>query len=273
MKKILSDKVNWEKLRIRGKKDWIIFWIFAALICYGLSSCFLTFKVTAWLFQRANPYMTNLNDPSCGWGRLMITLLLLALVGEVVLFLCERNLKGVISMAAVLLVAVFIPFITAGAYKVHTDLIVSSLWKEEPRYVSIWPESDPATGKRGTGLLIENLAEEEKQQLLELCRSLNMITDEEELGELAQWYQESRDAFTDAAEIRIGYDERYGHSYSFILRLHEGKVFIWRGNGKQPTQYLTFFEDNGVTKLVKDLLDKQPVSALQSLHINDCEED
>lgn len=257
MNKILLEKVNWEKLRIRGKKDWIIFWIFSTLICYGLSSFLPAFKGTDWLFQRANPYMTNLNDPSYGWERLMITLLLLALVAEVVLFLCKRNLKGAISMIAVLLVAVIIPFITAGAYKIHTDLIVSSLWKEEPHYVSVWSGRDPLTGKNETGLLSENLTEEEKQQLLELCRSLTMITDKEELSELAQWYQESPDAFMDAAEIRIGYDEKYGHSYSFILRLYEGKVFIWRGNGKQPVQYLTFFENNGIYEWVEELLNHE----------------
>lgn len=222
------NKLNLNKLRIKNKRDWCIFWIFTVLICYGLSSRLLTYGLQNRMFDYANPYMTNLNDPSAGWGRLLITLLLLALVAEAVLFLCKGIRRKIAAMTAVLAAAILMPFLTFGMYKVHTDMIVSSLWKEEPQSVSIWPETDPVTGKTGTGLRNEDLSEEQKSELLELCRNLTVISDEEELQRL--------------------------HSYSFILRIYEGKVFIWRGNGKQSRQYLTFFENNGITEWVEEIL-------------------
>lgn len=248
------NKLNLNKLRIKNKRDWGIFWIFTALICYGLSSRLLTYGLQNRMFDYANPYMTNLNDPSAGWGRLLITLLLLDLVAEAVLFLCKGIRRKIAAMTAVLAAAILMPFLTFGMYKVHTDLIVSSLWKEEPQSVSIWPETDPVTGKRGTGLRNEDLSEEQKSELLELCRNLTVISDEEELQRLEDWYCENNDAFMNASNIYLHFGKKYGHSYSFILRIYEGKVFIWRGNGKQSRQYLTFFENNGITEWVEEIL-------------------
>lgn len=247
-------KPNLCKIYIKSKKDWGIFWIFAALLCYGLSSCFPAYGFKDFVFSYASPYMTNLNDPSEGWGRLLITLLLLAVTAEAVLFL-RKGVRGRAAvMAAVLAAAVLMPFLISGLYRVHTDLIVSVLWEEEPQSVNIWPETDSVTGEKGTGLRNEDLSEEQKHELLELCRNLTVISDEEELQNLENWYGESEDAFMNAAEVYLHFDEKYGHSYSFVLRLYEGKVYIWRGNGKQPEQYLTFFEDNGITEWVEEIM-------------------
>lgn len=91
---ILTGKGFWDRFRIRRRRDWAVFWIFAGLLCYVAGGRFLSYKIKDWLFQSANPYMTNLNDPAPGWGRLLVVLLMLALLGELVLLLCKRNKKG-----------------------------------------------------------------------------------------------------------------------------------------------------------------------------------
>lgn len=242
------------KFRIRGKRDWAVFWIFAGLLCYVLGGRFLSYRIKDWLFQSSSPYMTNLNDPAPGWGRLMIALILLAAVGEIVLILCKRNRKGVIAMAVLLAGACVVPFAVKGLYRAHTYLIVSSLWKETPQTVRVWfLGKDQETGQTRYGFLDENLSMEQKQELLEFCKNMTIVSDEEERKELEEWYRETPSAFTDSTDINIKYNRKYGHSYSFNLRIYEGKIFIWRGNGKQPVQYVTFFEDNGLLEWLERL--------------------
>lgn len=241
-------KARLEKFRIKGKKDWAVFWVFAVLVCYGISSLLTGWRLKYWLFEHADPYMSNLNDPSEGWQRVMITLLLLAAVCETVLFLCKKNRKWKVT---VLSAAVLTPFLTLGAYKIHTRLIVESLWKEEPGAVSIWFQTELSSGKKG--LYGEELTEEEYQQLLTFCRNLTIVSDEEKQEELKEWYYGADDPFMKSDEIYLLFPQKWGHGYSFQLRLYEGKLFIWRGHGKQPEEYLTFFEDNGITAWLEEL--------------------
>lgn len=241
------------KFRIRGKRDWAVFWIFAGLLCYVLGGRFLSYGITDWLFQSSSPYMTNLNDPAPGWGRLMIALILLAAVGETVLIFCKRNRKGVIAMAVLLAGACVVPFAVRGLYSAHTYLIVSSLWEENPQTVSVWIGGDQKIGQTRYGLLDEDLSKEQKQELLEFCKHMTIVSDEEERRELEEWYGETPSAFMNATNIHIRYNRKYGHSYTFNLRIYEGKIFIWRGNGRQPAQYVTFFEDNGLVEWLENL--------------------
>lgn len=242
------------KFRIRRKRDWAVFWVFAGLLCYVLGGRFLSYRIKDWLFQSSSPYMTNLNDPAPGWGRLMIALILLAVVGEIVLIFCKKNRKGVIGMAMLLAGACVVPFAVKGLYRVHTYLIVSSLWKENPQTVSVWfLEKDQETGQTRYGFLDEDLSVEQKQELLEFCKNMTMVSDKEEKKELEEWYRETPSAFMDSTDINISYNRKYGHSYSFNLRIYEGKIFIWRGNGRQSAQYVTFFEDNGLIEWLEEL--------------------
>lgn len=253
-KESLTEKGIWERFRIRGKRDWAVFWIFTGLLCYVLGGRFLSYGITDWLFKSGNSCMTKLNDPSPGWGRLMIALMLLAVVAEVVLIICRRNRKGAIAMAVLLAGACVVPFAVKGLYRVHTYLIVSSLWEEKPQTVSVWFwGKDQETGQTQYGFLDEDLSKEQKQELLEFCKNLTMVSDESKLIELEEWYRETPSAFMDSTNIDIRYNRKYGHSYSFILRIYEGKIFIWRGNGKQSVQYVTFFEDNGLVEWLEEL--------------------
>jgi len=79
MEKMLQ-KIDWDKFRIRSRRDWVIFWVFAALICYAAGSRY-AYRADRWLFRFANPYMSDLNQPYT-WGQLMVFLFLLAVVAE-----------------------------------------------------------------------------------------------------------------------------------------------------------------------------------------------
>lgn len=232
----LVQKIDWNKFRIRGRKDWVIFWIFAALICYAVGLRYDA-RLNNWLFQYANPYMTNLNQPYA-WGQLIVSLALLALVVEAVLFLCGKPVKAkVLVLAGVLLM----PMVMLAGYRIHTDLIVSSLWKEAPESVTLWKEQR-----------IE-LTEEEQDELLELCRDLTMISDQETQKLLEEWYREDdKAAFTDADDVNIRFAKKYGHNYSFNLSVYEGKVFLWRGYSSSDEE-ITFFEDNGIVGWVEGI--------------------
>lgn len=169
-----------------------------------------------------------------------------------VLLLCKRNRRGMIIMALLLAGTCAVPFAVRGLYRVHSDLIVSSLWKESPQTVCVWFGKEQDSGQR-RGLLNEDLPKEQKQELLKFCKNLTIISDESERKQLEEWYRETPSAFSDETYISIKYDEKYGHSYFFNLHIYEDKVFLWRGNGKQPVQYVTFFEDNGLISWLEGL--------------------
>ncbi|MCM1542219.1 MAG: hypothetical protein NC121_13295 [Blautia sp.] len=229
----LIQKIDWNKFRIRRKQDWVIFWIFAALACYVLGLA--DHRPDRWLLRFANPYMSDLNQPHT-WGQLIPFLVLFTVVVEVVLFLCKKPVK---ARVLVLAGALLMPMVILAGYRIHTNLIVSSLWKEKPAGIRLWKEK----GMELTG--------EEQQELLELCRNLTIISDRETQEQLEQWYRESDTAFMDADEISIWFSEKYGHNYSFNLRVYEGKVFLWRGySGSDGEEEITFFEDNGIVEWV-----------------------
>lgn len=230
----LIQKIDWNKFRIRNRKDWVIFWAFASLVCYAVGLRYYH-RFDQWLFPFGNPYMTNLNQPYA-WGQLLVFLALLAVVAEVVLFLCKKPVK---ARVLVLVGMLLMPMVILAGYRIHTDLIVSSLWKEEPEWVRLWK-----------GQRVE-LTEEEQGGLLELCRGLTPVSDRETQELLKQWYLENDNSpFTAADLIEIRFSEKYGHSYSFCVHVFEGKVFIWRGYSASDVE-ITFFEDNGIVEWVE----------------------
>lgn len=235
MRKLIQ-KIDWNKFRIRSRRDWVIFWAFAAMICYALGLRY-DHKPDRWLFQFANPYMTDLNQPHA-WGQLIPFLALFAVVAEVVLFLCKKPVKAKIL---VLVIGLLMPMIILTGYRIHTNLIVSSLWKEEPVGIDLWKDQRIA------------LTGEQQGEMLELCRELTLVSDKQTQELLKQWYLERHsEAFMEADDIEIRFSEKYGHNYSFRLRVYEGKVFIWRGYSGQDTE-ITFFEDNGIVEWVEGI--------------------
>lgn len=239
-------KIDWDKFRIRSKKDWVIFWVFATLICYA-AGLWYSFRNERWLFQFANPYMTDLNQPHV-WGQMMGFLLLLAVVAEAVLFLCKKPVKAKIF---VLIGALLVPAALVAGYRVHTNLIVSSLWKEEPE--SIWLQSfDAGSGPDSRPQTRDiSLTEEQVREVVELCRAMTPVSDKETQEQLLQWYQASRIENRDYS-IHMHFRERYGHNYAFGLELCDGKIFLLRGYSSSGLE-VTFFEDNGIAEWLEEV--------------------
>lgn len=228
----LIQKIDWNKLRIRNRRDWVIFWVFAALICYALGLRWDD-RPNQWLFRFSNPYMTNLNQPYT-WGQLLVFLGLLTIPVETVLFLCKKPVKARILVLAG---ALLMPAIILAGYRIHTNLIVSSLWKEKPVRIDLWKDQRMS------------LTGEEQGELLELCQNLTLVSDKETQELLDQWYLEHRsEAFTEADHVEIRFPEKYGHNYTFHLRVYEGNVFIWQSNTE-----VKFFEDNGIVEWVESI--------------------
>lgn len=238
MKKWL-EKMGRNRFRIQGRRDWTVFWIFAVLICYGTGLRFAG-RNEDWLFQFANPYMSDLNQPH-SWGQLMGTLFLLAAVAEAVLFLCKKPIK---ARVLVLAGALFIPAVLVLCYRMHTNLIVSPLWEEEPADIRIHysiagQDSAPKSNNA-------DLTGEQREELLELCRTLERVSGEETQKELLLWYRENSDRILEGEDtVSLRFSEKYGHSYSVRFAICEGKIFFWRGYSFRG-QEITFFEDNGL---------------------------
>lgn len=242
----LIKKTDWRKFRIRSRKDWVIFWGIVVCICYAAGVHYAD-RPDRWLFHFSNPYMINLNQPRT-WGQLMVCLPLLAIVTEVVLFLCNKPVKAKIL---VLVGALLMPVVIVAGYRIHTDLIVSSLWKEEPRAINIFCRSINSEGRENR---IE-LAGEECKELLALCRDMTPISDQDDLEMLRHWYQENNgERYMQGSSIQMTFMEKYGHSYAFWLNICDGKVYLWRGYNSSMQQEITFFEDNGIVERIEEII-------------------
>lgn len=234
----LIHKIDWNKFRIRGRKDWAIFWVIAVCICYAAGVHYAD-RPDRWLFHFSNPYMTNLNQPRT-WGQLMVFLPMLAVVAGVVLSLCDKSVK---TKILVLVGALLMPAVIVAGYRAHTDLIVSSLWREEPGFIKIfWRDAD--SGEKEGRM---ELTGEERKELLELCREMTPVSDRDTLEMLRQWYRENNgEQYTQGSSIQMSFMEKYGHSYAFRLNICDGKVYLFRGYNSEMQPEITFFEDNGI---------------------------
>lgn len=253
MKKLL-EKIDWNKLRIQSKKDWTIFWIFALLICFALGAHFGG-RYDKWLFQFANPYMMNLNQPR-SWTELMVFLLLYAIVIEAVLFLCKKPVKAKIF---VLIGALLVPLVIVASYRIHTNLIVSSLWKMEPENINVVYYAENDNTKRLI-LRKEDLSKEEWQQIIELCRNLTLVSDKLALEQLRQWYKDTDESHRYGDEIQLFFEEKWGHSYDFWLSVDDGIIYLWRGYSNSQTGIkteITFFEDDGIVQWLETLKERK----------------
>lgn len=238
----LMQKADWNKFRIRSRKDWVIFWVFAAVICYALGLHY-AYKPDRWLFQFANPFMTDLNQPYV-WGQMIVFLALLAAAAEAVLFLCRKPVK---TKVLVLVGALLMPMVVLAGYRIHTDLIVSSLWKDEPGQVVVWKSADSGAGRETIILTGEN-----RQEILTLCRNLTPISDKATVESLTQWYLDCDRIHMQENSIHMYFDKKFGHNYSLNLTIYDGKVFIWRGYSSSKSE-ITFFEDNGIVEWVEKI--------------------
>lgn len=231
------------RIRIRSKKDWVIFWIFTTLIVYSICSG-IGFRINDWLRGQGNIWLTNLNEPQ-SYGQLLATSVIMVIVVEVVLFLCRKSYK---KKLVALVVGMIVAILIFGIYQMHCKLIVSVLWDEEPS--SIW--ADFGAERICLKMEEDDLGyEAEWKAALELCRNLTPVSEEEQAAAI-EWYLDADEPFLETKMIDLYFSENFGHSYSFQLRLHEGYIYLWRGYSEDGLE-ITFFEDNGVTKWLNNL--------------------
>lgn len=241
--------ISVKNIRISGKKDWTIFWIFATLIVYTMCGS-VGERINDWLRTIESRWMTNLNEPQ-SYGQILATTVVMALLVEIVLFLCHKPLKSMLLTLAVGVVALML---VIGCYQLHCDLIASVLWKEEPWHINLWHENQCTYLKldaEGAEYFDIEVEEEAWREVLELCRNLKPVSKEEQEA-CIEWYKNAEEPFMGTDSIDIYFKEKYGHSYSFKLRLHEGYVYLWRGYSSDGLE-ITFFEDNGITECFERL--------------------
>lgn len=226
-----------KKWKTESKKDWLIAFVFVALIVYGISMYF-TGRLNALLMGITNPRLTELNQPS-GYGNAAVTFLIMGIITGAALAVkkqpCKKILPVVIAGAAACGVCI-------GAYFIHCELIVSVSESMNPG--SVWISGSNLKNNGFSG----NFSEEDENmaKLAELCASLKELPKGEQ--------KKLREGFTynydDEITVWISYPEKYFHSYSLILRIQDDKIFMLRDNGRE----IIFFEDNGLIKAVMSFI-------------------
>lgn len=227
---------------IKSRRDWVIFWAFAVLAAYVLGNRY-NGSINDWLRGIGNPWLTNLNEPQ-NYGRTIAACILLAVLAEIVLFLCRRKIWMKLAALAAGLV---LPLAVVGVYWLHCRLIVSVLWEETPSSVSVNGGDGFEVWKSGG----ENrVPAEQWQELLEFCRNLTIVTDPEKQEECMAWYSGAEDPFmSEDYYVSLIFPQKYGHGYDFSLRIKDGYLYLWRGyKYREQTQLITFFEDNGIVE-------------------------
>ncbi len=242
MKKTGGKATEGKKIRMQGRKDWVIFWVFAALVCYCLAHP-IEYQVNAWLRERGNPWLKEINEPQ-PYGRMIAAVLLFILVAEVVLFLCRKSLKAKLALLAA---GVLMPLSLMGIYQANCQLVTSVLWREAPRMAVI-------TYREGEERISVPLSSEECQEIQELARNMTVVSDEAEKEKFMEWFTtETSDAYLGADQVSLYFPEKYGHSYSLDIRCKDGYVYLWRGHGRTQADLVTLFQDNGVARWMEEM--------------------
>ena len=236
-------RLDIRRLKIKSRKDWVIFWAFAALIAYIAGGAFDR-KVNTWLCGIHTPWLSALNEPQ-NYGRAIIAAVFLTVMAEGVLLLCRKSLKAkLLTLAAGALLSLAM----IGGYQVHCRLIVSVLWNEEPQNMFVKTDGSYRYRERGGE---EDLTDAQWEELLELCRSLAPVTDPEEQQACMAWYEAEGD-FVGSDGIHLHFPEEYGHRYMLQLNVQDGYIYLWRGY-QGYTQLITFFEDNGIIEWLQNI--------------------
>lgn len=237
-------KPDFSKIKITTKRDWVVFWFFAALITYAMAG-FWERKVDDWLRSGGNPWLWEGNEPQ-SYGRLIVAAVIFALVVEVVCFLRHKKLWIKLSALAAGILA---PVALTGMYHANCQLIVSVLWEEQPEMAIItWKNPDSNVSLRYEPDM------EEQEQLLEYCRNLTVVSDERIQEEFMQWYWDTKGSdFWSSTRVDLHFPRKYGHNCWFQVEAWGEYLYFFRGHGTGNNILITLFEDNGLTAYLEEL--------------------
>lgn len=233
------------KFKINSKKDWAIFWIFAALIAYAVAYNCDT-RITYWLRSIGNPWLWEGNEPQ-SYGRMIIAVIMLAILAEAVCFLRRKNLK---VKLAVLAGGLLMPVLLTGMYLINCRLIVSVIWQEEPSDMTVWWGEYENTMRYTPD-------EEEWLILLEYCRNLTIVSDERAKEEFMQCYWDTKgENIFSSTQVDLQFPKKYGHSCWFKVQVWGDYLYFFRGHGTGNNILVTLFEDNGLAAYLEELQQK-----------------
>lgn len=240
-------KPDFSQIKISAKRDWVVFWFFVALIAYAMAG-FWERKVNDWLRSGGNPWLWVGNEPE-SYGRIIMAVVISVLAAEIVCFLCHKRLWIKLTVLAA---GVLVPIALVGMYHINCRLIVSVLWEETPEYVIVtWANPDGSTSLRYWPDL------EEQEQLLEFCRNLTVMSDEELQDELTtKWIMESGSSWQHDG-IYLSFPQKYGHEYTLSLDIRGDYLYFLRGHSSRNDIIVTLFEDNGLIQYMETLRQEQ----------------
>lgn len=231
-----------KKWGIKTKRDWIIAFIFAALLVYAATGLF-TQRLNRVLMYLTDPRLSDLNQPS-SYGNVALTALIMGAAVGIVLRIKKRPVKMTILS---ILAGGVIAAVSIGAYFFHCSLLVHVPQEETPG--NIWVS-------RGWGDKSASFSEnydpsdEELVEFVRLCTSLEELPKEEQRQADLDYEEKRSEDGSEEIRIWISYPEKYLHSYSLLLVIENGQVFSRRDGGADRT----FFVDNGVVQAAEDMI-------------------
>lgn len=235
------------KLQIHSRRDWVIFWVFAAMIAYAVGYRY-EIRITYWLRNIGNPWLWEGNEPQ-SYGRSILAVVILAVVAEIVCFLRHKNWR---TKLAVLAAGVLLPAILTGMYLINCRLIVSVLWEEDPSMTLWWERQEES--------IHYTPSEEEQEKLLEYCRNMTVVSDKQVQEEFMQWYRDTKGAdFWSSTQLDLRFPEKYGHNYALKVQVWGDYLYFFRGYSDNIL--VTLFEDNGLIEYLAELEQEQAIFA------------
>lgn len=236
-----------KKWRIRTKKDWGIAFGFTALLVYAVIGRFSQ-RINRVLLYVTDPRLSDLNQP-VSYGNVALTALVMGVLAGAVLLVKKKAKKQVIlCFAAGCLTAA----VSLGAYFFHCSLLVNVPGRMEP--VSIWVYSDRGTNENWNGTY--DPGDELQARFLERCTSLEELPKDGQARERALFEEKEKEGAGEEIRIWIRYPRKYLHSYSLLLTVRDGQVFIRRDGGKNTV----FFKENGLKEAAEELLGRNSFS-------------
>ena len=225
-------------LPIKTKKDWVIAFIFALLIIYGISTRF-SFRLQSLLLEYGNSKLTNMNQPR-GYGNLIITALVMTILIEIMLMAYRKSTKiKIITLLSGMLCAALL----FAGYLFNCNLIVSVIGNEEPVSVS-------ANGW-GTDIKL-NMNKEQQDKLVSYCETLGPVSADQE-KELENSFYADGNITGNSLLIWITYPEKYGHNFDLMVCVYDNMIFVRKGYNNRNKEIVTFYKDNGLLSLINQM--------------------
>lgn len=228
-------------LKIKTKKDWVIAFIFALLIVYGITTRF-SFRLQSFLLEYGNPRLTNMNQPR-SYGNLIITVLVMTLLIEILLAAYHKSVKMKVT---ILLAGIVCSVFLFAGYLINCNLIVSVMGKEEPVSVHAngWATNIALT-----------MSKEQQDKLVSYCETLQPVSKEQEKKSESTFYADGN-ITGDSLLIWIVYPKKYGHNYDLMVCVYDNMIFVRKGYNYRDKEIVTFYKDNGLVSFINQMKEK-----------------